>query len=258
MKNEELYLRIQNQRLSRKNRDIIPFTNFCDKTERSERLLKLIVKRIKDKASLKEARIQFVISDVTAFEVYFKDLFQAIYLFYECQKEFLDKCEKLVDKKFDFQDLVKIIFENYDLSDIVMEHQNFQNLSAIDKTFSVILKEKFWDSLHGQEFKVPEQIESWSLPENWYPNLEKYLKLRHDLTHDYNPKFTISLEKIWDLHFNMVAVVNAIEIVFVEEIFEPNVMKVERKRVKIRKLPSKGDSCIFAYKKAVRLQDAIK
>lgn len=260
MKNDELYLRIREQRSNKENRDVIPFRNFTMKTERSERLLNLIDRRIKDRISLKEARIQFVISDVTAFEVYFKDLFQATYLFYLCQKDFLDKCEKLVDKKFEFQELVKITFEDYDLCDIVMEHQNFQNLNSIDKVFSALIKEKFLDSLNGRDFVISKTPETppFQLDEKWYVKLEKYLKLRHDLIHDFNPKLKLTQEEIWDLHFNLIDVIIAIDIVFIEEIFKPNVLDAKNKKTKSSKSITNETQCIFACKKAARLQQISK
>lgn len=260
MKNEELYLRIRKQRSNKENRDIIPFSNFTRKTERSERLLNLIEHRIKDRVSLKEARIQFVISDVTAFEVYFKDLFQASYLFYLCQKDFLDKCEKIVEKKFEFQELITIIFGGYELADIVMEHQNFQNLNSINKVFSIIIKENFLDSLNGRDFVISEKDKTppFKLDENWYVKLERYLKLRHDLIHDYNPKLKLTPEEILELHVNLIDVIIAIDIVFIEEIFRPNVLEAKKKKTKSKKPSPKESQCIFASKKAACLQHATK
>ena len=242
MKNEDLYLRIRRQRSNKENRDIIPFINFTKKIDRSERLLKLVERRIKDRVSLNEALAQFVISDITAFEVYFKDLFQASYIFSTCPKEFLDKCEKLVEKKFDFQELITIIFGEYELCDIVMEHQNFQNLKSIDKVFSVVIKENFFNDLHGRDFAIGEKkTESniFRLDEGWYEKLEAYLKLRHDLIHDYNPKMRIKREVIEELHLNLTDVVIAIDIVFAEEIFKPNVLNTKKRKTEQTTLPNK-------------------
>jgi len=260
MKNEELFVRIRKRHINKEKRDIFPYLNFSKKIDRSERLLHLIERRIKDKISLKEARIQFVISDITAFEVYFMDLFQATYLFSTCQKEFLDKCEKLVDKKFDFQELKTIIFGGYELSDLVMEHQNFQNLKSIDKVFSVLIKENFLDSLSERDFIITEEdkTDPFRLDKNWYSNLEYYLKLRHDLIHDFDPKLRISQEEILELHLNLIDVILAVDTVFADEIFKPIVEKSKKKTVKSKKTSEKISQCIFACQKAARLHSVSK
>lgn len=257
MKNEELYSRIRKRHLNKEKRDIFPYLNFSNKISRSERLLKLVERRIKDKISLKEARIQFVISDITAFEVYFMDLFQALYLFSSCQKDFLDKCEKLVDKKFDFQELITIIFGGYELSDIVMEHQNFQNLKSIDKVFSLLIKENFFGSLSEREFIITEEDKQdpFKLDEKWYSKLEYYLKLRHDLIHDFDPKLKLSSDEIWELHMNLIDVILAVDSVFAEDIFEPTIEKAKKETTRTKKKPEHLSTCIFASQKAARLHN---
>jgi hypothetical protein len=165
----------------------------------------------------------------------------------------LDKCEKLVDKKFDFQELVTIFFGGYDLSDIVMEHQNFQNLNSINKVFSVIIKENFFDSLNEREFRISKDSEPYKLSKDWHLKLDKYLKLRHDLIHDYNPKLQITTNEIMDLHTNLIDVIIAIDTVFVEEIFRPNVLETKKKRSTSEKSSVAEVPCVFAGKKGVRL-----
>jgi len=235
MKNDELYRRIKQQRKNKDSRDIVPYLNYLQKNRRSERLLKNVRRSIKDKASLKEALIQFIIADVTAFEVYFRDLFHASFTFCLDEREFFTKCEKLVDKKFDFQDLVIISYDQIELCDIIIEHQKFQNLSNLDKIFSTVIKENFFNSLNNREFEIKSSEHDkhpiiFKLEPNWYKNLDEYLRLRHNLTHDFNPKLKINPERIDELHGIMSDVIIAADIVFREEVFVPNVINRRGKR----------------------------
>jgi hypothetical protein len=231
MKNDELYQRIKLTRNNKDNRKNNQYLSYSEKSNRSERLLKNVRKSIKDKVCLKEALVQFIIADVTAFEVYFRDLFHAIYDYCEDEREFLAKCEKLVDKKFDFQDLVIISHDNIKLCDIVVEHQNFQNLNSINKVFSSLIKEHFFDSLYNREFEVrlsendEYPLATFKLDPDWYEKLDEYLKLRHNLTHDFNPKLRIKPEKIDNLHENLTLVIGAVDTIFYEEILWPYLRK---------------------------------
>jgi len=231
MKNKELYWRIKLQRINKESRDEAPFENFCRKTDRAKKLFNQINRRILDKACLKEALIQFVISDITAFEVYFKDLFYWIYTFNECPRDFLIKCDKMVDKKFEFQDLIMISYGGYQLCDILLQLQNFQNLGNIDKTFSTLIKENFLNSLNGRKFKIEgdtDEPDGFKLDKDWYVKLDGYLRMRHDLTHDFNPKIRLNRETIYDLHYNMINFILAVDVVFQEEIVNPFLKKYSK------------------------------
>lgn len=226
MKNDDPYLRIKQMRYNYNCRDLIPYTNYKAKNNRSKRLLKAVYRSIKDKVSLKEAAIQFVIADVTALEVYFRDFFHACFEYSIDKRKFLEKCEKLVDKRFSFQDLIIISHDEIQLCDLVIENNNFQNLDNVNKVFSTVIKEHFFDSLNNLEFEVWTTGKNskkyvLTLHENWYQELDEYLKLRHNLTHDFNPKLKIDRDRIEHLHINTEIVISALNYIFLKEIIEP-------------------------------------
>ena len=55
--------------------------------------------------------------------------------------------------------------------------------------------------------------------------LDKYLKLRHNLTHDFNPRIRLNPSDICKLHANLSDVIAAADIVFQEDVFVPNVVE---------------------------------
>lgn len=236
MKNEDAYLRILKMRVNRENRDFRPFTNWDTKTKKSERLLKQINSKIKDKVALKQSLIQFVISDITAFEIYFKDLFDVSFELSECEVEFLYNCEKLVDRRFVFRDLIDIKYHDIRLSDIILEQQNFQNLGSINSVFSKVLQINFFDSLKEYNANLDKDDEdSLILDEDWYPKLEYYLNLRHELTHDYNPKLKLTRKEIDNWHYNLVDF-----IINVDDMFEEELEKSAKTIKSTRKCPIKN------------------
>lgn len=107
--------------------------------------------------------------------MYFRDLFHAIYLFSLDRHEFLAKCEKIVDKKFDFQELVRITYDDIQLCDIVIEQQQFQNLKNLDRVFSTIMKDHFFENLNNREFQIKQHsdgtiLDSFYLESDWLRN----------------------------------------------------------------------------------------
>lgn len=223
MKNEDIYSKIVSQRLSRKNREDWGFLNFMKKTSRSNRLLKNIFKSIKDKISIKEGIAQFVISDITAFEIFFKDTFYAIFKLCKNDRELMIKCCKLIDNKFSMEDLVKIKIDNYDIPEILLQYQNFQNLNNIEKVFSTIMGKKFFDGLNDREFQSGEpNTISFKLPKNWYSDLEKYLELRHSLIHDFDPKLKLKKEVIDNYHANLLLFIVAADEYIHKDFIEVN------------------------------------
>lgn len=239
MKNDDYYLRIKQQRENKDIRVNIPYVSYHAKHNRSKRLLKNVQRLIKDKVSRKEALIQYIIADVTAFEIYFRDLFHATFIYCEDERKFLAKCEKLIDKKFDFSDLVIISHDKIELCDIIIEHQKFQNLTNLDKVFSTVIKDHFFESLNNREFEVraskdDEKPIRIRLKPDWYKKLDEYLKLRHNLTHDYNSKLKINNDKIAELHENLFNIIAAVDTVFFEDIFIPYMERHRFEEIKLK------------------------
>jgi hypothetical protein len=204
MKKELFFIKIDQQKENRSSRWVRPYFNFHKKTLRSLRLIKKIKKSITTRIDLNEALSQFVVSDITALEVYFKDIFILIFQFRKDSKDLLIKCHKkgLIKEKFDFDDLVKINYEPYSLPEIILQYQNFQNFDGINSVFSAITDQDFFNFLTNREFNINPKM-NFKLDENWKLKLKTYLELRHSLIHDYNPKLRLNWQEIGDLHTNL-------------------------------------------------------
>jgi len=223
MKNEEIFSRIVSQRLSRQNREYWGFKNFMDKISRSDRLLKNISKSVKDKISIEEGLAQYVIADITAFEIFLRDTFFAIFRLCKNEQELMIKCSKLVENKFSIEDLVKIKYDNYEIPEIIMQYQNFQNLSSIEKVFSTLMGKKFFIGLNDREFQSGGSTNiTFKLERNWYPELEKYLDLRHQLTHDFDPNLKLDRKMIDKYHSNLLLFIVAADEYIHKDFIEPN------------------------------------
>ena len=235
MTHYDIHSKILKLKTTRKYRRDHSFSNFWIKTNRSVKLLKKIYKNIDDKICLKEALCQFVISDITAFEVYFRDIFLAMFSFCENDKELLSRCTKLVDKNFNLEDLIIMDADDIGIPLLILGFQNFQNLKNIEKVFSTITQQKIFEILDKNEFYKgqPEGYVLQPLDKDWYSKLEEYLELRHNLTHDFNPRLKIDLERIMELHENLLGFVHAMDIClewnFIQEHFRKNA-KIGRKR----------------------------
>ncbi|MGD0080559.1 MAG: HEPN domain-containing protein [Methanoregula sp.] len=236
MTHYEIYSKISKLKSNRKYRRDHSFTNFRIKTNRSGRLLNKIYKKIDDKTCLKEALCQFVISDITAFEVYFRDIFLAMFSFCKNDKELLSRCTKLIDKNFNIEDLVIINSDEIGIPLLILGFQNFQNLKNIEKVFSTITQQKIFELLDTNEFYKgkPEGYDSHPLDKNWYSKLEEYLELRHNLTHDFNPRLKIELDRVVELHENLLAFIIAMDIClewnFIQENFRTDAFPEGKRR----------------------------
>lgn len=233
----EIYSKISKLQSNKKYRKDHSLTNFRIKITRSEKLLNKVNKNIADKTCQKEALCQFVISDITAFEVYFRDIFFAIFNYCKNDKEILLRCRdaKLVDANFKIDDLIIIDEKDIPIPLIILGFQNFQNLKTIEKVFSTITNQRLFEILSKNEFYKgkPKGIEIKPLDSGWKQQLEEYLELRHSLTHDFNPKLKLNFEEVVNLHYNMLAFIEAIDIClewnFIQENFCRSFKRGKRK-----------------------------
>jgi len=244
MTQHEIYSKIKKSRLNKKKREDRPFHNFQLKTQRSQKLLQNILVSISDKTCVKEALSQYVISDITALEVYFKDVFLEIFDFFKDDKELLMRCSegKLVEKNFSVEDLIIINREKIKIPEIILGHQNFQNLSSINKVFSTIVGEDLFELLNKNKFHRGEP-EDFTVPlrSDWYPMMKEYLDLRHTLTHDYTLKSKIDSQRIRELHNNLECFVIAMDICIFYNFIKPRV-ETEIQNKKRSKKPIKNSS----------------
>jgi len=223
MKKEDWYDRIKQLRNSKENRTVRPYNNFMEKINRSEKLFEIIEKKISYEDCINEALYQYVISDITAFEVYFKDIFLAVFKLCKDYEGNLKKCNKLVEKRFDLEDFVVISSRGILLEEIILASQNFQNISDIEKTFSTLTGKSFIGNLKGRTF-TSGGLEAimFQLDEDFYTKLIEYLDLRHSLVHDFDPMLRLKKEKIEELHDNLLLFIVASDVYLHRDFIEPN------------------------------------
>jgi len=121
---------------ARKTRSRVPLFFFIEKIEIADKLLEKIHKKISSKRLLQEARKQYIISIVTASEVYFKDK-----LVWLIDKKKID-CSKFFDKEklYTHSDIKTIIDKKITIGDLIASTFNFQNINGIEKAFSKFKK----------------------------------------------------------------------------------------------------------------------
>jgi hypothetical protein len=177
VKNVEIILKERAARSSRRND--FAWVHFYDKTEKTEKLFNQIQKRISSKGLVQEAKKQYVISYVTAIEVYFKDSFLSLL-------EVLgnERTARLVDSKFSIHELKKIIENNISINEVMTSHFNFQDLDKINKVFSELLCINFFETLKNEKYKITRGGDDYYLDKDFYKAVNFLLELRHEIVHD--------------------------------------------------------------------------
>ena len=205
--------RILERRYSKKTRSKFPIEDFIDKWTNASGLLEKVHKKIHTKNLIQEARGQFIVSMVTALEVFLRDSLISL-----IDKYKLDYT-KLAKKKAESCDLEKIEFiikNNITIGELIVEYCKFQNLKEIEECFSLLfgfslfkeLKEYKWvyDKKNPKGFI---QISS-----DFYPKLDNLLKLRHSITHDLNFKRIINKRNLDEMEDELVTFVNLLCFLF--------------------------------------------
>jgi hypothetical protein len=200
-----------------------------------------ISKSVRVNTLFNEAVSQFVISDITAFEVYFKDIFLAIFQFHKDPKELILRCndpKKIITRSLDLEDLVRVSFDHYSIPEIILQNLSFQRLDHIKEIFTKITGKNFCSALKNRKFHQGMESE-FELPGDCFPKIQEYLDMRNSIVHDWNPKPHLNVDRILDLHWNMLAFVTAadeyLEWEFLSENFYDGVNR--RKKVTKRKKP---------------------
>lgn len=201
----------------KEKRHVRSFNNFMNKINRAEQLLKQIEEKILNTDCIQEAYLQYIISSITAFEVYFKDIFAAIFIL--CNDDIIyPRCRGLVDIKYSMDDIIDL--RKYDIYELMLRSLNFQNLSEIERVFSKVLDQKgiFSELERRKTFKTG--AIAFELQENFYNGLKQYINLRHEFVHDFNPELLIEKKNINQYQDNMILFIVAFDIFVHKEFIE--------------------------------------
>lgn len=212
--------KLEIQKKSSKSRHVRPFNNFMFKTGLSDRLFLEIKKSIKDDEILiREAKSQFIISTVAAFEVYFRDLFLVIFKL--CTTDVLKRCKNILKNKFSLEDINYIHSNNIEISDFISSFINFQNLQNIEKVFSAFLEKSFFNSLKGREFKSRKSNGfPFKLENDYYLDLKNFIELRHLVVHDFDMNLEINDDDLDDYYSTLLLFITASDVLIHEDFIE--------------------------------------
>lgn len=206
-------------RKARKKRSNIPIEFFMDKYLNADDLLITIDKKIKRKDLKYEARKQYIISLVTAFEVYFKEAF--ILLIDEKRLD-ISKIKTLFNRKYDFEEVLLINKKRISAGELAASQFNFQELESIQKAFSSLLGRDFISELKRYRWIYGDRKNEFiQLDKDFYIKLERILNLRHNFTHDINFKDFISKKEIKDISSNLFTFVSLVNF-FLSDYFLEN------------------------------------
>lgn len=197
---------ILERRDNQKTRSKFPIDNFMDKWADVSNLLDKIHQKIYNKNLIQEARGQFIVSIVTALEVFLRD--SLILLISEYKLDYT----KLAKKKADTYNLEKIEFiikNNITIAELIVDYCNFQNLKGINECFSLLLGfdlfKEFKDYKWIYDKKDPKGYVQMT---NFYPKIDRLLRLRHSITHDLNFNRKINKRDLDDMEIELVNFAN--------------------------------------------------
>jgi hypothetical protein len=246
MKKPEIYKKIDQHRQNKSHRNASPFLSFKTRANRSLRLLRKIAEFIHIKTLRNESLSQFVISDITQFEVYFKDMFLTIFDGRKDSKELLLNCydKKIISHNFDFEDLVTVSHSNYTPAEILLQFISFQRLNQVNSVFSAVIGKDFFSTLKTYTCYQGKKNE-FKLDSNCISKLQEYFDLRHNMVHDWDPKPHVTAKRIFELHINLIRFIVASNEILEDFLFEnlkdelkgnDVLEKGKSKRIKSRKL----------------------
>ena len=204
------------KRKSRKGRSKLPIDTFVDKWGNAKDLLEEINKKIHSKELLQEARSQYVISLVTGLEVFLKDTFIDLIDQYDFGLTELAKKKHI---NFDFIEIDYILKNKISMGELIVEYYNFQNLHGIQAAFSSLFEFDFFTELKRYKWyfdrKDPQGFVQVS--KNFYPKINRLIKLRHNFVHDINPEINLKTHEIEDMHTELIVFASMIAF-FIEEL----------------------------------------
>lgn len=145
-----------------------------------------------------------IISAVTAVEVYYRDMLDAIFRY--CTPTFLEpKLKHLHPEKYDIIDVLNIYMHKIHPVELISSNQSFHNVEKIDKIFSKFTDKGFWTSVLELKACIgklePEKAATWTNDD--FEGLKAIFNLRHELVHDPARRAFFNYEVVQDLGKSM-------------------------------------------------------
>lgn len=180
--------RIERARRVRRSRESRPFRTFYDQFRAYLEAEEELARSGTSSATKWLLQRGFVISTVTATEVYFRDMLDAV--FRTCKPEaFLPKLCEIHKAKYDIDDLIAIYVHRLHPCELILDGISFQRVDTIGRVFSTILGTPFWKSIAPVQVRVKDQPSNvLEIKPDAVTKYGQLLQLRHELVH--NPEIS--------------------------------------------------------------------
>jgi len=171
-------------RANRQSRIGKPFNTFFETVKQATSAADAIVAGnfAKEFVPLMERAV--VICTVTAVEVYFRDMLDAV--FRVCSPDFFrPKLRHLHPEKYEIDELLAVYEHRIHPLELVSAGQSFQNTQQIERVFSKLLGRGFWTEVFSTQARIkddPEKVASFAHAD--LEALQRVFNLRHELVHD--------------------------------------------------------------------------
>ncbi len=223
---------ILERRKNLKTRSKSPIDSFITKWDNVSTLLKQIHKKISNKNLIQEARGQFIVSIVTALEVFLRD--SLISLINKNQLDYTKLAEKKSDN-YDLETVEFIIKNKITIAELIADNCSFQNLKRIDECFSLLFGFNLFKEFKDYKWVYDkEDSKGYIQMTDFYPKIDKLLKLRHDITHDLNFKRTINKRDLDEMEEELVNFTNILAFFF-DDLMNKKLKISERLKFKKKK-----------------------
>lgn len=188
---------------------LLPYDNFVDRIDSAGGLVDFVEEQKANKEIKFEARKYFVITCISAMEIYFKRTAQ---VFIDSKWVKNDLLDILKQDKISLADLIEINKRELSIGEIVSVSYSFQDLESINRFYSKMFGvTDFIKELEAVEVET-ESKKHFTLKDD-YPDFRKKIRdltnLRHIIIHHEGFKGILGLERLYKMGLNLVAFVAA-------------------------------------------------
>jgi hypothetical protein len=188
--------KIVENRKARDSRDSRPFATFMEMylaTEKAQREVAELGASIETQETILKSH---VINIVTAVEVYYRDMLDAI--FKMCSpSSFEHKLKKLHDKSYKIDDLIAMYKKSVHPLELIASNHSFQNTNNIDRVFTIITEKPFLKQVRQMKWRLKDKPESESeVTHEDLLALQDLFEYRHTLIHNPNQSLKAPIRDI--------------------------------------------------------------
>ncbi|TKG17757.1 hypothetical protein [Vibrio lentus] len=207
--------KIKKDREARDSRDVRPFATFISISQATSSAMEELVALDLSAETKNTLKNNQIINMVTAVEVYFRDMLDAI--FKMCERDsYHSKLRKLHDKNYKIDEVIAIYENKIHPLELISTSHSFQNTDNINRVFSTLLGERFIAQLLKLKWKMSHESdeEACQLYKGDVDNLQELFQIRNFLIHNPHKTNTVSEEKLDNLFNSMYGFILASDFAF--------------------------------------------